>query len=160
MRVYYAQIMREALEKYGIINSRELAEKPEFKDWPFTRIRQTRNNVVNSGRISRWTNKNPKKRMMVQVKSRCKRRNIFFDLVPEDIEIPTHCPVLGIPLDKRDSDHLPSLDRFDNSKGYTKDNINVISYRANHLKNDATFDEIEKLYDWMKAQTELRSRHQ
>ena len=92
MNSSYAEIMREALEKYGLIESRELSEKPEFKDWPFLRIRQTRNNVVNSSRLSKWVRKNPKKRMMAQVKSRCKRKNIFFDLAPEDVEIPTHCP--------------------------------------------------------------------
>ena len=154
----YAQIMREALEKYGDIGTPGLSEKPEFKDWPRIRIKETRNNVVNKSRLSSWVKKNPKKRMMVQVKSRCKRKNIYFDLEPDDIEIPDHCPALGIPLDKRDADHHPSLDRFDNSKGYTKDNVNVISFRANHLKNDATLDEIEKLYTWMKAQTESKSR--
>ena len=157
MNSSYAEIMREALEKYGLFESRELSEKPEFKDWPFLRIRQTRNNVVNSSRLSKWVRKNPKKRMMAQVKSRCKRKNIFFDLAPEDVEIPTHCPVFGIPLDKRDADHHPSLDRFDNSKGYTKDNVNVISFRAKHLKNDATTEEIRALSIWMQDQEDLRS---
>ncbi len=152
----YAQMMREALEKYGSVSSRELSKKPEFKDWPFDRIRQTRNNVVNNSRLSKWVRENPKKRMMAQVKSRCKRKNVFFDLVPEDVEIPTHCPVFGIPLDKRDPDHHPSLDRFDNTKGYTKDNVNVISFRANHLKNDATIEEIQALYTWMKDQADRR----
>ena len=93
-----------------------------------------------------------------QQEVRDKLLETFPDLEPDDIKIPDHCPALGIPLDKRDADHHPSLDRFDNSKGYTKDNVNVISFRANHLKNDATLDEIEKLYTWMKAQTESKSR--
>lgn len=146
----YAQVMREAINKYGTVGSRELAEKLEFEDWPFQRIRETRSNVISRSKKQSWAKKNPKKRMMAQVKSRCKRRNIFFDLVPEDVEIPTHCPVLGIPLDKRDADHHPSLDRFDNTKGYTKDNVNVISFRANHLKNDGSMEEISLIYHWMK----------
>ena len=44
----------------------------------------------------------------------------------------------------------PSLDRLDNNKGYTKENISVISYKANRIKNDASFEEIEKLYLWLK----------
>ncbi len=146
----YAQVMREALKKYGAIESRELAKKPEFEGWSFEKIKETRSNVVSGSKKQRWAKRNPKKRMMAQVKSRCKQRNIFFDLVPEDIEIPTHCPVLGIPLDKRDQNHHPSLDRFDNSKGYTKDNVNVISFRANVLKKDGTMEEISLLYHWMK----------
>jgi hypothetical protein len=38
--------------------------------------------------------------------------------------------------------NAPSIDRIDNNKGYTKDNIMVISRRANILKKDATFDEL------------------
>ena len=57
--------------------------------------------------------------------------------------IPDVCPVLGIPLDQdpkgkgERSDNSPSLDKFIPSLGYVKGNIHIISWRANHLKNDA-----------------------
>ena len=40
----------------------------------------------------------------------------------------------------------PSLDKVIPSLGYVKGNIWVISYRANTIKNNCTFEEIEKLY--------------
>jgi hypothetical protein len=66
-----------------------------------------------------------------------------------DIKIPNICPLLEISLIKhstRDRHYdAPSLDRIDSTKGYTKDNIWVISHRANQIKNDATVDELEKI---------------
>ena len=70
--------------------------------------------------------------------------------------IPENCPVLGIPLDSSSGDNVPSVDRFDPSKGYTPDNVNVISNRANSLKNNATVEEIEQLYNWVKDQESRR----
>ncbi len=152
-----AQVMREALEKYGRIGTRELANKPEFAGWTRNKIRETRNNVLNEAAKSEWVKNNPERRMCAKIKSRCKRSNTYFDIKPEDLVIPKTCPVLGIALDSSTADHVPSVDRFDPSKGYTTDNINIISNRANSLKNNATFTEIEKLYNWMKKQEDLRS---
>jgi hypothetical protein len=61
-----------------------------------------------------------------------------FNLEPADIVIPSHCPILGIPLatapQKGYSADAPSLDRKDNTKGYIKGNVAIISMRANTLK--------------------------
>lgn len=152
-----AQVMREALEKYGRIGTRELAEKPEFADWPRNKIRETRCNVLGESVKANWVRNNPEKRMCAKIRNRCKRDNIYFGIKPEDLAIPETCPVLGIPLDGSSKDHLPSVDRFDPTKGYTPENINVISNRANTLKRNATLSEIEKLYVWMKKQEDLRS---
>jgi hypothetical protein len=75
-------------------------------------------------------------------------RGLSFDLEVSDIVIPSHCPVLGVPLDcaaKRPSANLPSLDRIDNSKGYVKGNVWVISWRANVVKGSATHAELRAL---------------
>ena len=57
------------------------------------------------------------------------------------------CPVYNIPLYyKWDSGMLfansPSVDRIDNTKPHTMDNIQVISNKANLHKHDATLDEL------------------
>ena len=62
-----------------------------------------------------------------------------------DIHIPDTCPVLGIPLFREGKDtwmNAPSLDRIDNEKGYTKENVIVVSRRANILKKDAKINEL------------------
>lgn len=86
-----------------------------------------------------------------QLKSSATKRNIPFDLVPTDIDeigIPITCPIFGIPLyfhrNKVQDDSI-SFDRIDSSKGYSVDNVVVISYRANKIKSDATLDELQKI---------------
>jgi len=91
---------------------------------------------------------NKEKALLTSVKQRSKRKNINFTICVEDIVIPEYCPILGIPI-KHNTTGLqpdsPSIDRIDNSKGYTKDNIRVISNRANILKKDITIEELEKI---------------
>lgn len=95
----------------------------------------------------RSRHKNPIAPMLTAARWRAKIKGLEFSLVKEDIVIPEYCPVLGLKLEKGfvRQHNSPSLDRMDNSKGYTKDNIRVISLRANELKRDATVEEMEKL---------------
>lgn len=84
---------------------------------------------------------------------RAKEANLDFKLQPSDIPLPTHCAVLGIKLDYEGltdaaSKYKPSIDRIDNTKGYTMQNIQVISHRANILKRDATLAELVALGAW------------
>src|SRR5688572_28502973 len=88
----------------------------------------------------------PRTMMLWGAKRRAKARGLEFNLSVDDVVIPDLCPVLGIPLvrgDGRWTDNSPSLDRVDNSKGYTPDNICVISRRANTLKTNASLTELE-----------------
>jgi hypothetical protein len=91
--------------------------------------------------------------MLTRARARAKDKNLEFDLSEEDIIIPATCPVLGIELVMGDPTRQanPSLDRFDNNKGYTRDNIRVISNRANNLKGDASIEELEKIIMYMKS---------
>ncbi len=67
-----------------------------------------------------------------------------FTIEKSDIHIPDICPLLKIEIvpGANDRHSSPSLDRKDNSKGYTPDNIWVISTRANLIKNDSNGDEL------------------
>lgn len=81
------------------------------------------------------------------VKYSAKRRNLDFNLHFTDIELPTHCPLLGIKLEylqegNSNSRNHASLDRIDNSKGYIKGNVIVLSRLANAMKNEASFKEL------------------
>ena len=90
--------------------------------------------------------KNRIQSMLSSAKHRTKARGMEFDLREEQVVIPEHCPVLGIPLSwDGDVSNSPSLDRVDNTRGYTEDNVAVISNRANSIKRDATLDELKKL---------------
>lgn len=91
-------------------------------------------------------------RMLREARKRAQARGLEFSLTPDDVPVPSHCPVLGIPLSTDDGDWntSPSLDRIDPKKGYTPDNVRVISFRANRIKCDATVAEIEAILAYMK----------
>lgn len=95
-----------------------------------------------------YRRKNPVSFMLSRAKIRAKTRGFAFDLVPGDITIPEHCPVLGLKLRVAEGcadDASPELDRIVPSKGYVKGNVIVISRRANRIKNDATPEELRKI---------------
>jgi hypothetical protein len=72
-------------------------------------------------------------------------------LTLDDIKkvIVSHCPLLNVELsyDLYEKNIVPSnyatLDRINPKLGYTPDNIQVISRRANTIKNDATLEELK-----------------
>lgn len=87
-------------------------------------------------------------------RNRARKLGVTFTLSPCDISIPTHCPVLGIPLSKgkgKCSDRSPSIDRLNPLGGYSKNNIRVISHRANSIKRSATVKELERVIAYMKS---------
>jgi hypothetical protein len=88
--------------------------------------------------------------MLRGCKHRAKLLNLPFDLSLSDIVVPKRCPVLGIPLivntgGLKRGPNTPSVDRIKPERGYVKDNIVVISWRANRIKSDATVAELQKL---------------
>jgi hypothetical protein len=94
-------------------------------------------------------------RLLRSARKRAAEKGLEFSLKRADVVIPEICPVLGIELDKDSSTlgpcaNVPSLDRLNPALGYVPANVNVISFRANTIKNDATTEELEKVIAWMK----------
>ena len=59
------------------------------------------------------------------------------------------CPVFGVPYEDR-GEYSRSVDRTNNDEGYTTNNIQMMSWRANRIKHNATIDEIEQLLNFLK----------
>lgn len=63
------------------------------------------------------------------------------------------CPIFGLKLEFNGAgfrDSSPSIDRIDSTKGYTRDNIQVISWKANRIKGAATLQDLEMLVAYLK----------
>ena len=101
--------------------------------------------------------KNPLDYKFREAQRRAKKRGLEFDITIDDIVIPDYCPLLGMKLEVNTQGaqyNSPSLDRIDSSRGYTKDNIWVISHRANTVKNDASLEELINLVYNLKTKIE------
>lgn len=75
------------------------------------------------------------------------------------IDLPEYCPMLGSKLNYNGTldahgfrgreENSPSIDKIIPENGYVIDNIHVISWRANRIKNDSTTEELGKIYNYM-----------
>lgn len=94
----------------------------------------------------KYLSSHPAKKLYYSAKNNAKTRGIEFSITEEDINIPTHCPLLGVELTNTYGEGRVfsniSLDRIDNTKGYTPDNIQVICDLANRMKQDATPEQL------------------
>ena len=101
----------------------------------------------------------PAEHMLRRAFARARRHGLEFSLSVDDLlPLPVVCPVFGVPLRISDGQQDPwaySLDRIENSKGYVKGNVAVMSYKANRLKNDGTADDHETIAAWMRKQAAL-----
>ena len=71
------------------------------------------------------------------------------EIYPED----NKCPVFGFELEWNSAgfrETSPSIDRIDSSKGYTRDNVQILSWKANRIKSYATVEDLEAVLAYMK----------
>jgi len=104
--------------------------------------------------------------MVGRAKRRAKIKNINFDISFKDVFniIPDICPYLKVPFtyfsDTKKIDYSMSLDRIDNKKGYIIGNIQIISFRANCIKNESNLFELEKLIKWIESWKQEKNNYQ
>lgn len=133
----------------------ETKEQQEFR-----KLKGGKVNTVCRECINTKYTPDPAKAHLNAIRCRAKTSGVPFDLTLEDLVIPSECPALGIPLNShwggatRDDvkDNCPSVDRIIPSLGYVKGNTQVISYRANRIKTDASKEEILSVYEWLAEQ--------
>jgi hypothetical protein len=92
--------------------------------------------------------------MYEDAKRRARDSGLEFAITRLDIQIPVVCPVLGIPLIRKQGhpvDGSPSLDRVDNSRGYVRGNVAVISMLANRIKNNSTAAQLRAVLVYMET---------
>lgn len=118
----------------------------------------------NPEKHNNWKYRNPLGQILARLKTRAKTKRVEFSLVEEDLVVPEKCPVFGTPLVlhttrkiKKDLKKSVSVDRKDSSKGYTKDNIQIMSAFANRMKNNANSDELLRFADWIYKTYKTRS---
>jgi hypothetical protein len=89
-----------------------------------------------------------------RIKERAKKHNLPVELTISDITISNYCPILGIELHVNKGmlggrSNSPSIDRKDSTKGYTKDNVWIISQLANQMKSNATPEQLITFANWV-----------
>jgi hypothetical protein len=104
---------------------------------------------------------NPIPQMLSNAKIRAKQKGVDFNLTskylkkifPKD----NKCPITGLNFqfgytnkEKINRNNSPSLDRIIPSKGYVIGNVMIISDLMNRMKQDSTYEDIEKLYNFYK----------
>lgn len=119
----------------------------------YQRNKEARRTAVKGVSRNNWEGK-----LWRSARDRSKDLGQTLSLTPADIIIPETCPIMGVPLYRGNHpEYFPghpntaSLDRRDSSKGYTKDNVWVISWLANRMKSDATEEELNTFCNgWLK----------
>jgi predicted nucleic acid-binding Zn-ribbon protein len=142
--------MRKNREGYLISETKRECTKCG-KIFPLTSKTVTLCNTCNSERVKCTA---PESKMFQRAKGRAKRKNLEFSIKLEDIKIPKYCPVLGIELVCKSGapggqKNSPALDRKNSKRGYTKDNVQVISHLANMMKSHATDEELICFANWI-----------
>ena len=128
-----------------------------YRSWCKECINSSRDTEENKARCRRYYEERGRELMRVykerdiqsylwnSARARAKQKGLEFSIAKEDIVVPEYCPILGMKMcynrvEKKDNSY--SLDRIDSSVGYIKENIWVISWKANRIKNDSTPEEL------------------
>lgn len=144
---------RDAIKAAGGAEYEELRERERAAR---VRFRLRHPDTIRANR-KKYKRRRPQKTCLIRnARERARKRGLPCTITVADLVWPSHCPVLGIELNYRKPGEIghpgpnsPSLDRWDNTKGYVPGNVFVISFRANSLKNSGTYAEILKVAKYL-----------
>ena len=87
-------------------------------------------------------------RLWTHSRKSARERELEHTISVEDIHVPEYCPVFKVPMEYK-GPFTPTLDRIDSSKGYVKGNVQVLSWKANTMKSNATSQELILFALWV-----------
>ena len=105
-------------------------------------------------RLGRTTKEERTYERFRDLRASCKRKQFPFNIEYSDLEWSDVYPILGFDLNyfnDRPLSNSPSIDRKDNTQGYVKGNVWIISRQANAMKSSATKDELIKFASWVNS---------
>ena len=133
--------------------------KDKFKQ----RYQDNREHIAQKAKESRTGKEGYIKTMLQSARTRAKSRGWEFDLDMGFLleQSGNYCPVDGLPFDwNRELDQnkslpltIPSLDRTESSRGYTKDNVVVMGDKWNRWKSNMNIDDLELLIKYVRSVT-------
>jgi hypothetical protein len=126
---------RDCKDCFNTAGKKKWEEKKTDADWKANRKKVAREYLL----------RNHERFLVAGAKRRAKEKGIPFSITKDDIVIPEFCPYLGIPITRgpgKACSNSPSIDEIVQGKGYVPGNIEVMSYKANAMKNNATIPEL------------------
>lgn len=143
-------------ERVRAASTRRWANDPSFREAQRERRAQAkyRDAELKAQRQRRRCAETWPTEILRDIRARCKRSGLPFDLQPSDIAVPDRCPITGEPFVFGHVGHpqSPSVDRRDPALGYICGNVAVISRRANTIKSDCVDPQVfRRLADWLEA---------
>lgn len=90
--------------------------------------------------------------LLHNAKRRAKKKGVPFNLKRTDLVIPECCPILGMPMERHRGSmgrNSFTVDEIIPGIGYVPGNVQVISFRANAMKQDADANELLTFANWI-----------
>jgi len=150
---YYQHTCKKCRSDQRVANRKNIDVRDHERKLAQTRYNNNKQLVLEKNKQWRDSEDGTKNRMIHRSLQRAREKGYEHSISIDDILIPNECPVLHIPFCSGTKSggywNTPSIDRKDSTKGYTKDNIQIISMRANTMKSDASVEELVKFARWV-----------
>jgi predicted DNA-binding protein YlxM (UPF0122 family) len=148
-------VLREIAEKFGCSRQRIQQISKKFGIYPskIRKVEKEKKYKAKWGKRADTALYREQRKKWRHKKYNAEKTGYEWNLPFGEIEWPTHCPVLGIELDyfaEFRQENSVSFDRIDSNKGYVSGNVEIVSWRANRIKNDGTWEEHQKIVDYLK----------